>query len=300
MDLAIEQHTGALIAQVVFHITVTSHKIGNVIGSELVEQCRQRLAQKVTQHIEATPVCHSHFNGPDIKAGAFFKNGVEQNHGALPTLEGKSLFPEEFLSEKRLKQLRLEQPLEDFALLVIDQVLVLITVLNTFTDPVAHFRVKYVHELNAHIAAISLFEGGDELAQLHLLAPTVKLGRHLTIEIGLTQPKLIEFQTWVGSPRIIQWIKVRLRVPQCAVIIAQAYHLAPEIQIALIAGLDLQITRWLTIDPGFRLSLPLLFFELSIAQFKALEKCTPVILHRLWVFTPLVIFLIQKIRIETR
>ena len=107
--------------------------------------------------------------------------------------------------------------------------LMLITVLNTLTDPVTNLRIENVHELSAHITTISFFERGDQLTQRHLLPAAVELGRNLSVQIGFTEPKLIELQARIRHALFIKRIKVGLGVTEGAVVIKQTYYPASEV-----------------------------------------------------------------------
>ena len=69
-------------------------------------------------------------------------------------------------------------------------------------DPASGHRVRDVHELGADLAAVGLAQGGDHVAQAHLLRTKIQVvGPESGVQVGLR--KIVESRLEVGDRRTL-------------------------------------------------------------------------------------------------
>src|SRR4029077_6606364 len=75
-----------LITEMIFHIPIASHQIGNVILAKLGEDDFERFAQKIRKHIEPPAMRHAHANLLDAAVRTFVQDCLKSDQQRFRSL----------------------------------------------------------------------------------------------------------------------------------------------------------------------------------------------------------------------
>ncbi len=97
------------VAEVIFHIAIALHEIGNVVGAELGEDDLERFAEKIRQHVEPSAVRHPHADLLDSRLRTELQDSLEDHHQRLRALQRKALLSDVASVQENLERLRFHQ-----------------------------------------------------------------------------------------------------------------------------------------------------------------------------------------------
>src|SRR4029453_10049760 len=75
-----------LITEMVFHVTIASDQIGNVVLAKLGEDDLERFAQEIRKHIEPSAMRHAHTNLLNSAVRAFGQDCLQSDHQRFRSL----------------------------------------------------------------------------------------------------------------------------------------------------------------------------------------------------------------------
>ena len=221
---AILQLPDRAIAEVIFHIAIARHEVGDVVGGKFGEDDLQRFLQEIRQDVEPAAMGHPHANLLDPMMRTAAENRIQDHHERLRALERKAFLPDVASVQKRFERLGFEQRAQDRDLRLARSLALGRPRLEPVPDPVADARVLDVLKFRADRIGVNAFEQRDHFAQRHLAAVEKEFGRHLEVEVLLAEAELAQAQERILRTLVGQRIEPGNGVPERAVGVDESIH----------------------------------------------------------------------------
>ena len=106
---AVLQFADRAIAEVIFHVAVAGHEVGNVVRRKFGEDDLERFLEEICQDIEPAAMGHAHANFFDAMLRAALQNAVENYNERFRALKRKPLLADITRVEKCLERLGLQK-----------------------------------------------------------------------------------------------------------------------------------------------------------------------------------------------
>ena len=271
------------IAEVILHIAVAEHRIGNVIRIEFLEHHRVRLLQKFHNHREPPAMRHSHANLLHAKARAILQHTIKRRNKRFAALDAEPLHAKKSRVQKLLEGLHFHQvPQHPRPRLCIQRPSA--PRLDPLAQPVSHTRILDVHIFKADLARINRFQLRHHVAQLHRLSAEEEFRRNDKVHVLFFETEFPQREQLMFRRRFLQGIRPRVQMPQRAIAVNKPVH----------AGLQRAIA------PGRSTrNSAVLLRGLNRAQLETLEKCSEGRLHGQRVALPARIGVVEDVGIKT-
>jgi hypothetical protein len=171
--------------KVIFDVARAENVVGNRAALELGEDRRVRLAHHVGQHVQATAVGHADDDLVDADLDGLADDRLERRHRALAAVQTEALGAGVLDVQEALEALRLDQLLEQLALLLGARSPQVVRALHACLDPGLLVGVLDVHELDADPGAVGLAQDFQDAPERGLLQAEHVVEEELAIEVGL-------------------------------------------------------------------------------------------------------------------
>ena len=196
----IDPHLGArqiahhLVSKVVFHVAVASHQVGDIVGAEFMQQDLERLLQVGGEDGKASAVGHAHHDVLHPMFRGVVEDGIEHHHGAFAAFDGEALLPLVFGVQELFEGLGFPDPAEEALLLRGGGRGEVDPFFDPFPQPLAHFVVQDVHELEASQVAVGAAQPVHHFPQLGALAVVEEEGFDFGTQICFGQAEFLQRQ----------------------------------------------------------------------------------------------------------
>ena len=214
-----------LVTEVIFHVAVALHRVGDEALGELLEDELEGFAEEVGEDVEPAAVGHAQHDLVDAGVRAAFDNGVERGDERLAALEGEAFLADVLGVQEMLKELGLVEAVQDADLLLAGEIGLVAARLHAGLQPAPDLGFLDVEILDADVPAVGLLEAGDQIDQPHLAAVEVVADVEKGLEIGFAESKFAQREARRGRGRIAERIEVRPDVADGAIVIDEAVDL---------------------------------------------------------------------------
>ena len=160
---------------------------------------------------------HADDNFFDSSFGAGFEKGVENGDKGFGSFEGESFLADVAGVEKAFERFGGDYFFEDTALLGGGEGRLVMISFHPIAEPAANGEVHDVHEFDADVVAVGLFEEGENLSKGAWTAAAEGAGIKNGIEIGLGKTEGGEGQVGIGFRGETEWVEVGEGVAEGAV-----------------------------------------------------------------------------------
>ena len=201
-----------LVSQVVLHVAVARHGVGDVVLGELLEELVEGLAHDAAKNVEAPAVGHPHDDLLDADVRAVVDHRVEGGDDGLAAFEREALLANVLCVQELLEELGLVDPAQDPHLLGPRELRGQPRGLNALLQPAAAVGVLDVGVLNAHVLAVGFLQGGDDVLELHLPAAEVRADVEGGLQVGLGEVELGKLEFRGRRGRGTQGVEASLEV----------------------------------------------------------------------------------------
>jgi hypothetical protein len=205
------------VAEVVLHITVALDVGRQRRAFELGKDHLVRLAQDVSEDIDAAAMRHTHHHFGDVTPCRLLHERVEQGNQRLAAFERKPLLSRVPRVEELLERLRRDQAIEDAHPVVRGQPGTVPARLHPLLQPVPPPLVRDGEVLDAERPAIGLFECRHQVAQRPALAAAELLPPHHGVEIALREAELFQAEKGVRARAVAERIEIGDDVAELAI-----------------------------------------------------------------------------------
>ena len=192
--LGARQITHHLVTEVVFHVAVPGHKVGDIVGAEFMQQDLERLLQVGGEDGKASAVGHAHHDVLHPMFRGVVEDGIEHHHGAFAAFDGEALLPLVFGVQELFEGLGFPDPAEEALLLRGGGRGEVDPFFDPFPQPLAHFVVQDVHELEASQVAVGAAQPVHHFPQLGALAVVEEEGFDFGTQICFGQAEFLQRQ----------------------------------------------------------------------------------------------------------
>ena len=185
------------------------------IALELGEDCGERLAHEIGQHIEPAAMRHADDEFADAELGAATQDRFERRHQRFRALDAEAFGAGVASIEKALERLGRGQHPQDFLFRRVGQPRPIVEVFEFLLDPLPFGEHLDVHVFDADPAAISLAQDPDDLAQCRALAAEQVIDEDLAVEISLGKSPGVVVEL-VMRPALFQMQRIEIRFKMAA------------------------------------------------------------------------------------
>ena len=278
------QHVARVhVAEVILHIAVAIHGVRDEIRIEFPEHEAVGLPQKLHDDREPPAMRHAHRDLLHAEARAIFQHRIERRDERFAALDAEAFLP--------LVGDRVQETLERLDLVDVPQHprlcprvhVPLRAGLDAFAQPVAHARIRDVHELEADVLAENGFQLAAKIAQRHRRATEEVFRGDDEIEILLGEAKLAE------AEQIILRALRRERVRRGDGVAERAVGIHEAVHACLKRGVTPHLHRSRAIRAGHAL------LELCEPEVKALAESAERWLDGLRILQPALVCFIEEI-----
>ena len=169
----------------IFDIAVPKDGLGDIVLVEFGEEFTPRFSEGVDEDIEATAVGHSDNYFLDSGRRAGLEKRVENSDEGFASFEGEAFLADIAGVEKSFEGFGGNNFFEDAALLGGGEGGLVAVAFHAIAEPTADAEVHDVHEFDADVVAVGLFEEGENIAQGAWTAAAEGAGIKNGIEIGV-------------------------------------------------------------------------------------------------------------------
>lgn len=169
----------------IFNIAVPEDGLGDIVLVEFGEEFTPRFSEGVDEDIEATAVGHSDDYFLDSGRRAGLEKRVEDGDEGFAPFQGKAFLSDVAGVKKSFQRFGGDNFFEDAALLGGGEGGLVAVAFHAIAQPTADTEVHDVHEFDADVVAVGLFEEGENIAQGAWAATAEGAGIKNGIEIGV-------------------------------------------------------------------------------------------------------------------
>ena len=169
----------------IFNIAVPQDGLGDIVLVEFGEEFTPRFSEGVDEDIEATAVGHSDNYFLDSGRRAGLEKRVENSDEGFASFKGEAFLADIAGVEKSFEGFGGNNFFEDAALLGGGEGGLVAVAFHAIAEPTADAEVHDVHEFDADVVAVGLFEEGENLAKGAWTAAAEGAGIKNGIEIGV-------------------------------------------------------------------------------------------------------------------
>jgi hypothetical protein len=283
---AILQFSDRAITEVIFHIAIASHQVGDVVRGKFGEDDLQRFLQEIRQNVEPAAVGHAHADLLDPVMRTAAEDRIQDDHERLRALKRKAFLPHVASVEKGLERLGFEERAKDGELRLARSLVFVRPGFQAVPDPVADARVLDVLKFRADRIGINIFEQRDHVAQRHLAAVEKEFRGNLEVEVLFAKSKLAQTEERILRTFVGQRIEPGDGVPEGAVSVDEP--------------IDSRLERTFTyLRRGLRRRRGRAVTMIQIAQLESFKKCGPAGIERLRVLLPTPVIFLEQIEVQT-
>ena len=153
-------------AHVIFHVARALDIIGHGgLALEFREDCRERLAHDIGQHVQAAAVRHTQYDFTQAHLAAALHDLLDARNERLAAIDAEAFRAGIFFMQELFEHLGGDQALQDRALAVDGEIGLVARLLDALLNPSALDRIADMHEFNADRAAIGLLEGREDFIE---------------------------------------------------------------------------------------------------------------------------------------
>ena len=169
----------------IFNIAVPQDGLGDIVLVEFGEEFTPRFSEGVDEDIEATAVGHSDNYFLDSGRRAGLEKRVENGDEGFASFEGEAFLADVAGVEKAFEGFGGDYFFEDAALLGGGEGGLVMVSFHPIAEPATNSEVHDVHEFDADVVAVGLFEEGENLAKGAWTAAAEGAGIKNGIEVGV-------------------------------------------------------------------------------------------------------------------
>ncbi len=232
----VSAHVNAGRAQVVLHVARALVR-ARVVALELGEDLRDRLADRVREHVEPPAVRHPDHDLAQPEQRRVVQDPVEQRDQRLAALEREALVADVLRVQEALEALGLDHLLEHALLARGIERRVVARRLHPVLQPLLALGVGDVHVLDADRAAVRLAQHVEDLAQRRAVPLALETAGHeLAVEVPEREAVGGGVEVAVRGAVAVERVEVRDQVAAHAVVVDQLQDLGLLLDLLAAAG----------------------------------------------------------------